>query len=152
MFDDEDEETTPTPATNAPDWLNAMVPGLDVDYEAEEDAQVEEAFHELPSQPRAVDGAPSARSSGDFGWLSEIVDEEFNKPPENLPPTPPPAAAAAEPPPPPQPRFSFSRPPAWLRKLRGESAPPAPANTTTSDEPIGEDLPDWLEFDDDDDF
>jgi formylglycine-generating enzyme required for sulfatase activity len=27
----------PPPADNAPDWLNAMVPGLDVDYEAQED-------------------------------------------------------------------------------------------------------------------
>jgi len=30
-----------TPAHNAPDWLNAMVPGLDVDYEAAEDEVAE---------------------------------------------------------------------------------------------------------------
>ena len=145
-FDDGEEETTPTPASNAPDWLNAMVPGLDVDYEAEEDAQVEEAFDELPAQSETAATAPAARTSGEFGWLTEIVDEEFNAPPENLPATPPPAAAA-----PGKPRFSFSRPPAWLRKLRGE-APEATASTAADDEPIGEDLPDWLEFDDDDDF
>ncbi len=91
---DENEETlvepAPTealessPANNAPDWLNAMVPGLDVDYEATED-EVSEDFEEEPEPETA---------KREFAWLIELVDEE---------------TAAVD-----QPAFVFSRPPVWM--------------------------------------
>src|SRR5690606_36307829 len=40
--------STPPPADNAPDWLNAMVPGLDLDYQAiEDDRPIESEYIEV---------------------------------------------------------------------------------------------------------
>lgn len=75
------------PADNAPDWLNAMVPGLDLDYDASEDEPLESEFADEseyegsliePSTDEAepeeeTDQAPAER---EFGWLVDIVDEE----------------------------------------------------------------------------
>jgi hypothetical protein len=48
--DDDERELarapSPPPAENAPDWVNAMVPGLDIDYEATEDAPIEQYYIE----------------------------------------------------------------------------------------------------------
>lgn len=94
-IDDEDEgesetEEFVTAAENAPDWLNAMVPGLDVNY-APDEGTAEEA-------PAVEEASPR-----EFAWLSNMVEEElsetapeafaFSKPPAWLdrlipPPTP----------------------------------------------------------------
>jgi hypothetical protein len=128
---------------NTPDWLNAMAPGLDIDYEAEEDAPIESEFmaRSQPS-PQRIDQAAQ-----DFDWLTNIVEEESKKPPLTLPETPGSATTS-------RPKFVFSRPPLWLR----DDAPAkqvAPAATKAADAEfnmgeIGEDLPEWL--DDDLDF
>lgn len=125
--DIDDEGTDHTPAENAPDWLNAMVPGLDVDYAAEEDAPLE--------QDIASDQEAATR---EYGWLVDIVTEETAAQPE-------PAGGEARR----EPRFQFSRRPAWLRALIGDR--PAQSNQTDNwlqnDRPASDndlDLPDWL--------
>ncbi|MBL8156535.1 MAG: hypothetical protein JNM70_20315, partial [Anaerolineae bacterium] len=96
----------PAPAENAPDWLNAMVPGLDVDYSAPEDEQIESEF--VPgSENRIVPAIPTAKAGEtarpEYAWLVDIVDEESRQ-----------TAALGEESRP-QPRFRFSRLPVWLR-------------------------------------
>ncbi len=110
LLNEAPEETAPEPASNAPDWLNAMVPGLDVDYEAEEDKPIETEYVE--------EGAGEA----EIDWLNQIVEEEINQPPETplealpgLSAEPEPEAEATAS------RFAFSKPPAWLSFSR----PPA---------------------------
>jgi hypothetical protein len=143
------EQIVPTPAENAPDWLNAMVPGLDVDYTAQdEDAPVESEYAEL-----AEDEAMVARASRDYAWVQDIVDEEL-RPPAALPTATQEAAAvsAAADAAPAAPRFSFTRAPRWLRRLRGEfGADQVPVNTLDDLEDDANSVPDWLTFDDDDD-
>jgi hypothetical protein len=128
------EALAPTPASNAPDWLNAMVPGLDVDYADDDD-----------SEPDAEPAAPAARQGSDFTWLTTIVNEELAPPvsmPEKLGQSPIRQAASRAM------KYAFSRPPSWLRRLRGETEA-APALTGESlDE--DDDLPPWLQFDGDD--
>lgn len=64
----EDEEALePTPAINAPDWLNAMVPGLDVDYEAAEDDWTED-------EEAAFDA-----SEREYAWVEQMVEEEMGE-------------------------------------------------------------------------
>ncbi len=134
-----DEDRSPAPADNAPDWLNAMVPGFDVDYEAEEDAPIERTF--LPAQQAAAarDGADVA-----FNWLNAIVEAEMYQPPEvaldMLPGTEKPAEQPRQPRT--VPRFVFSKPPLWKRKQQ--------ADPVAEDDEIGEALPDWLTEGDDD--
>jgi Flp pilus assembly protein TadD len=103
-------------AENAPDWLNAMVPGLDIDYTASEDEPLETEY--LEESTASTPAIPE-----NFGWLNEIVDEETRAD------EPAPAVAARAP------RFVFSRPPAWLRRLWENRVEPA-AND--------DDLPEWL--------
>src|SRR5262249_55697545 len=66
---EESRPAAPAPASNAPDWLNAMVPGLDVDYDAPEDEPVETEF--LPTN-RAASAKPTPAKEGktrpEFGW------------------------------------------------------------------------------------
>ncbi|MFN8449321.1 MAG: tetratricopeptide repeat protein [Anaerolineae bacterium] len=85
LAEDDAEFLEPSPAQNAPDWLNAMVPGLDVDYEPGEDEFLEE-------EPEEVLDENSARR--EFVWLTNLVEEEM---------------AATE-----RPDFAFTRPPSWL--------------------------------------
>lgn len=83
------------PAQNAPDWLNAMVPGVDLDYTPEsEDA----------AEPEAAEPVSEHRRDREYEWLVDIVEEETQPAPE-------PTVAAQ----PDAPRFSFSKLPAWLR-------------------------------------
>jgi hypothetical protein len=113
----EDEILEPTPAQNAPDWLNAMVPGLDVDYEAGGEAVAEEEAEEPASAPAA---------KREFGWLVEIVEEE---------------TAASE-----RAHFVFSRPPVWLQHTNGaahgeavkDDLPDWPSDDADAD------VPEWL--------
>ncbi len=118
----------PPPAENAPDWLNAMVPGLDLDYEAtEEDEPVESAYVEsAPSSMRAETPSEPKEAERNIDWLVEIVDEEtteFKPIKDEAPPK--------------RRRFSFSRQPAWLR---------VPTEKDDEDEPDNDfELPDWLQ-------
>ena len=84
-----DDEVELTEAEAAPDWLNAMAPGLDHDDSEEAD------------DPAPAQASPS--SAADFDWLNDIVDEETSEMPAVAPPT--------------APRFIFSKPPAWLTEL-----------------------------------
>ena len=105
-------------ASNAPDWLNAMVPGLDVDYEAEEDAPLEDYVEEDAYE----------RQEG-FDWLTDIVEEEtqpFAEPPA-LPPIP-------------EKSYTFTHKPIWMRDAAATVAAVASAVD-------GSDLPEWLDLD-----
>ncbi|GAB1420259.1 hypothetical protein MASR2M15_03480 [Anaerolineales bacterium] len=62
------------PAENAPDWLNAMVPGLDVDFEAGEDDPVEESFESAAYHRERVSHPTEVED--EFAWLMDIVVEE----------------------------------------------------------------------------
>ena len=108
-LDEMSEDTEIAPASNAPDWLNAMVPGLDVDYEADEDAPMDEGFLE----EEAVHA--STESGEGFDWLTDIVEEETDQ------------VASVSPL-----SFIFSRLPRWLR---GGDSSEASA-TAVMDEPI----------------
>ena len=77
-----------------PDWLNAMVPGLDHDGEAAAD-----------------EGAAPPESAEEFEWLSDIVDEEADEMP----------AVSPQPPAPSSRHFIFSKPPLWLIELQEAS-------------------------------
>ena len=112
-----EETLTPTPAENAPDWLNAMVPGFDVDYAPSEEETLE------PVEERAAEPA-----SREFGWLVNIVEEEsrtaprtsfvFSRPPawmEQLAPTTYPEAAPPDDDFPDWPSEEDGELPEWLR-------------------------------------
>ncbi|NWF68421.1 MAG: tetratricopeptide repeat protein [Chloroflexi bacterium] len=145
-----EEEYAPAPAENAPDWLNAMVPGLDIDYTAAEEAPVEQSFVEEAPAHRQRAAQPE-EAQAEFGWLSAIVEEETRAPqaPAVMPETP------AAPKPRAAPRFSFSRLPSWLRR-KPESPAPAAAPAVSEPEWLHDssdtgdnrdddvDLPDWL--------
>jgi thioredoxin-like negative regulator of GroEL len=131
--EDGDEEVASVAADNAPDWLNAMVPGLDVDYEASEDDEpIEKEF--APSARRTQEVRARAQ---DFGWLVDIVDQEEDQPPETLPGVAPRSG------------FTFSRPPVWLRQAAGSSLAGAMPAADAEMDAMGDDLPPWLEEDDD---
>ncbi len=125
-FSFEDEVGSRAPAENAPDWLNAMVPGLDVDYEAREDeVEAVEALEE-----RAV---PALKR--DYDWVAALATAE----------------TALDQPATTRPRFVFSRPPAWLSggssSSKADDGLPdwiseddsAPAEASGAD-----DMPSWL--------
>jgi tetratricopeptide (TPR) repeat protein len=112
-----DEEIEAVPASNAPDWLNAMVPGLDLDYEAE--ASDDEFSDEIFAAEE--EAAAAASSTGSYAWVNDIVQEELRPPmtmPEPVRATTESATVAA--PEERRPRFSFDRAPLWLRRMRGE--------------------------------
>lgn len=117
-----------TPAENAPDWLNAMVPGIDVDYQAEADEPIEE---ELVLGEEIIDetNEPEPASSG-FNWLTNLVEEETSEV-EII--TDEPFAPIERH----QPRFVFTRPPAWLAESgNGDLEPEADSE-----------FPDWVSDD-----
>ena len=94
LFDDyDDAEVERAAPINTPDWLNAMVPGLDVDTTAQEYILPDEEFDLVEQELLPID---STSTNAEFGWLTAIVDEEL---------------AAGRP----VVRFAFSRPPAWAR-------------------------------------
>lgn len=111
---DFEEEIEATPAQNAPDWLNSMVPGLDLDFEAEEDAE------DAAPEPTVAPVTPTRRK--DFDWLETIVTEETQQraAPAAPPPPPPslpavPAAPAAQGVGERMRRFVFKDLPSWMR-------------------------------------
>jgi Flp pilus assembly protein TadD len=97
------EETVIAPAANAPDWLNAMVPGLDMDYDAAPEEAGELAYAEESGS--ALDETLGARS--EYGWVIDLVDQE------ELETEAAPAMVAAEAAD--APRFVFTRLPAWFK-------------------------------------
>lgn len=105
-----------SPAHNAPDWLNAMVPGLDVDYEPGEEAFVED-------EEEPVDDESAQR---EFAWLDNLVEEEM--------------AATT------RPEFAFSRLPRWLgssgASMDDDSADDAFPDWPSDD--ADADVPEWL--------
>ncbi len=127
-YSDETEQAlaaaaAPPPAENAPDWLNAMVPGLDLKYEPEAEAE-EIAEQDVVESPQAA--------ARDFNWLTEIVDEETAQV-ETVRETAEESGRQADR----QRRFVFSRRPAWMR-----------GKTESKDQPDDDEddfsLPDWL--------
>jgi hypothetical protein len=114
------QETLTASAVNSPDWLNAMVPGLEVGTDLPED-------EDDADEAEFMNGGRS-----DFGWLSGIVDEELAPPAMAAP-----ARRAA--------RFPFSEPPMWLAMLRDETQASTPVLDADNDD---DSLPDWLKFDD----
>ncbi|PJF24960.1 MAG: hypothetical protein CUN53_15190, partial [Phototrophicales bacterium] len=112
----EDAIADPAPAENAPDWLNAMVPGLDVDFEAREDELAEEA-------------AANGTSRRDYEWVVALVENEAAQLETNMA----------------YPRFVFTRQPAWLTppasqvETRDDDLPEWPTDQEKDD-----DLPEWL--------
>lgn len=90
-------EISETSAISAPDWLNALAPGLEVDTDA------------LDVAP---DGEYLGGGRGDYGWLNALVDEEM-RPPVMISK---PRSA----------RFPFATPPSWLQIVRDETHPTSP--------------------------
>lgn len=135
---EEGESAAPVPASNAPDWLNAMVPGLDVDYDAPEDEPIEQSFIEAEaSQPAArVEQIAPVRNRREFDWLSQIVEEETNQ----MSPVEDTGRLR---------RFIFSKQPVWLRKPTERRDPlPESSSTSSTDDDFDfddVDLPPWLQ-------
>ncbi len=141
------EETMPAEA-NVPDWLNAMVPGVDVDYDVEEDEPIEQEFVEEPAllQPDSSSAAMFT-DADEFQWLTDIVDEETREIVPEAPPALPelPGASATS-----KPRFAFSRRPDWLKFSKAPAwAKKAPANENPPAADSQDDFPDWIDDDPD---
>ncbi len=111
--DDYEEELEQVDADNAPDWLNAMVPGLDLDFEAEDEGHLDEGFETRENTLRERRINESETIKDDFDWLQDIVEEETGAIPvvsdEELSTTPPPTSIA------PRKQYIFSSPPVWAR-------------------------------------
>jgi tetratricopeptide (TPR) repeat protein len=127
-----------TPADNAPDWLNAMVPGLDVDYGATEDEPIETAFIDdadseigfdetapVGFEVTAREGSAVSPAPG-YDWLVDIVEEESHQ----LVPVETPALTQAAP----RRRFVFTRRPLWYKW----------GNTAAGASSAEVDVPEWL--------
>lgn len=144
------EETEAMPVEeNVPDWLNAMVPGIDIDYDIEEDEPIEQEFVEEPAliQPDSSSAAALA-DNDEFQWLTDIVDEETREIVPDAPPALPElpgASATAD-----KPRFSFTRRPEWLKFSKTPAwakQSPAPENPPAANSQ--DDFPDWIDDDPD---
>lgn len=97
-----EDELRPSAAEAAPSWLNATVPGLDRERDAEPDKESEFA-------------GPLPRPGKEFAWVSDIVDEETGEMEAIHDPAPPASVMY----------FRFVKPPTWLTAMRGESPPQA---------------------------
>ncbi|QPC82895.1 tetratricopeptide repeat protein [Phototrophicus methaneseepsis] len=144
-----DEQIAVIGADNAPDWLNQLVPGLELDFEARgvDDEDVEEDG-EATSEHRRRASVGEVPSEDDFAWLVDIVDEETRAgAPPPLPTSP--QQQTVE-----QPRFQFSHLPAWARDDDRPSVGPLVTGTMASVNAsmFSEDAVDIDEYDDDDDY
>jgi len=148
LYDDDDyeEELDFAPTENVPDWLNAMVPGLDINYSAEEDAPVEDTYEENTSHRTRIqtESEQTVTSTGDFGWLQDIVDEEVTTSTSEER-----GSEGGR-----RQRFIFSRLPRWLMRTRqnAQSAVTTPSPTADREEPIGNDELDDFDLEDFDDL
>lgn len=84
-------------ADGAPDWMNAVVPGLDRENDAAVDDPNEYA-------------RPMAAPGKEFGWVSDLVEEETGQMNAVEP------SESGE-----TPYFRFSKPPAWLLSMQSEA-------------------------------
>ena len=84
-------------AEGAPDWMNAVVPGLDRENDAATDDPNEYA-------------RPMAAPGKEFGWVSDLVEEETGQMKAVEP------AESGE-----TPYFRFSKPPAWLLSMQSDA-------------------------------
>jgi hypothetical protein len=116
----EDEIAAPVAAENAPDWLNAMVPGLDVDYEARE-------------EEIADDSAAVGSSRRDYEWVVALVENEAAQIETEMA----------------YPRFVFTRQPVWLAppapqtEEQDDGLPEWPTDQE-KDGDQNDDMPEWL--------
>jgi hypothetical protein len=125
----EDEELDHTPADSAPDWLNAMVPGLDNNFDTQDIDPLDEVLEDVQQEEQASAG---------FAWLNDIVEIETGAmPPVTPKPAPPPAVPL---------RFAFSDRPVWLDKLLGLDTDNV-SQAATRRANIDGNLPDWLDID-----
>lgn len=113
--DDDLAEDTGIHADNAPDWLNQMVPGLDLDFEAREDEEGG-ADSDVDSSHRRREAVGEVPSEDDYGWLEDIVEEETQA---GAPPPIPTSVQQAVVIPP---RFNFSQVPVWARNVASSVA------------------------------
>jgi hypothetical protein len=120
---DWEEVLETSPALNAPDWLNDMVPGLDINYDAEEDTATEELY-----VPVAAINPGTLRQKVDYAWLMEIADEESR----NMLPITDTVLSRKR-------RYIFTREPVWLRR------PTEQRNATAVAAESDIDLPPWLQ-------
>jgi tetratricopeptide (TPR) repeat protein len=112
-------EIAASAAVNAPDWLNALVPGVD------------NLGGEMEELEEVSDSDFLNAGSKDYEWINEIVEDEFSAPIAK------PNRREA--------RFAFDEPPVWLQRLRGATQPMKPLSAVMDAD--GDDLPDWLNLD-----
>jgi tetratricopeptide (TPR) repeat protein len=128
--DDQDE------TGNAPDWLNAMVPGLGMEDFVDEPADGSEE-------------RPLVASEADFAWLTDLVNDETAQVPVVMPAPPDmdalPATTAS-----PLLAFPIEAMPVWVRALLAADAAPGEALDEVVDEMADDAMPSWLEYDDED--
>ena len=133
--DEYEEELEQVDADNAPDWLNAMVPGLDLDFEAEDEGHLDEGFETRENTLRERRINESETIKDDFDWLQDIVEEETGAiavvSDEELSTTPPPTPIA------PRKQYIFSSPPVWAQD---DSAKENIAKTVS----VAGEVPDYL--------
>jgi hypothetical protein len=124
------EQPEPETAVNAPDWLNAMVPGLEFDYDIEEDQQLESGFAEPAPQPVLE---PVDAIQPEFAWVTALIEAEQHGQDDDLAPVSGrrPAFRFSR-----RPMWAFTRRPAWSRRAEEHSAAPESGVTT--------ELPQWL--------
>jgi len=115
-----------------PEWLNAMVPGLDsLDFSPQAEEPIETEFIQDTTSHRARESTPDEPQGNPtraFKWLIDIVDQEAESP----------MAAARR-----RPRFVFTRPPLWQRR-RNVSENMSLDDIAGDDEPP-EGEPAWLD-------
>ncbi|MFZ4816334.1 MAG: hypothetical protein ACOYL5_17500, partial [Phototrophicaceae bacterium] len=128
------EESDMRPVEAAPDWLNALVPGLD--FSANSEPLADTQFVEAPRSQRNRQEAVAENPTREFNWLVRLVEREEVESD---------ALAARR-------RFAFTRPPLWLRKSTPAATPAEEIRDLAgTDRPLEAD-PDWLTDDDNEDF
>lgn len=123
---DEMVEAEHRPAENAPDWLNAMVPGVDVGYDADEGATFD-----APLPPDTLPDEMPVPAQRNIQWLVDMVEEETGQMSAVD------AASRVA-------RFVFSKRPAWLRGKQDATAHDDWANRDNPADEADLDLPEWL--------
>ncbi|MEM9953025.1 MAG: hypothetical protein AAF846_15580 [Chloroflexota bacterium] len=140
------EQTEQVAADNAPDWLNAMVPGLDLDFEAEDEGYLDQGFDEREQTLRERNINESQQLNADFDWLQDIVEEEsgsmdaLDMDDHSTPPPPPIDLPTRR-------VYQFSALPVWMRGDALDNLTQTPAAPVDA---VPDYLNDFDEFEDDD--